>query len=232
VFLGHVALGFAAKRAVPATSMALLVLAAQLADAIWPLLVGLGLEHVEIDPGNTRVTPLNFVSYPYSHSLATMALYGVAFGWMSGRGGGPERAALRERARDGIAPRTVWIIAALVVSHWLLDFITHRPDMPLYPGGPKVGLGLWNSLSATLIAEFVMYAAGVWLYLKSTRARDPIGRWAFASLAAFLPVVYLANIFGPPPPSVTAIWVGASVGAALLTVWAWWADRHRRTGNS
>ena len=95
------------------------------------------------------------------------------------------------------------VIAGLVVSHWFLDFITHRPDMPIYPGGPKIGLGLWNSVAVTTAIEVPMFLAGVWLYARSTRARDGVGRWAFVSLMAALLLIYVANIFSPPPPSVT-----------------------------
>jgi hypothetical protein len=213
MFLGHVALGMAAKRAAPRLSLAVLILAAQFADVIWPALVVLGIEQVAIDPGNTRVTPLNFISYPYSHSLLTLALWSLAFapvfGLSRGRGAVP-------------------ILAALVVSHWVLDVITHRPDMPIVPQSDlKLGFGLWNSIPATVAAEFAMYAAGVWIYLRSTRARDRIGSWGFYVLAAFLIVVYLANVFGPPPPSVSAVWIGALAGAGVMTLWAWWVDRHR-----
>jgi hypothetical protein len=213
MFLGHVAVGLAAKRAAPRVSLPVLILAAQLADVIWPALVGLGIERVAIEPGNTAVTPLNFIRYPYSHSLFTLAIWSIGFAPVFGL----------SRGR-----RAVPILAALVVSHWLLDVITHRPDMPIVPQSDlKLGLGLWNSIPATLAAEFAMYAAGVWIYLRATRARDRIGSWGFGVLAAFLVVVYLANVFGPPPPSVSAVWIGALVGAAVMTLWAWWADRHR-----
>jgi hypothetical protein len=213
MFLGHVAVGLAAKRAVPRVSLTVLVLAAQLADVIWPVLVGLGIEQVAIEPANTRVTPLNFISYPYSHSLITLVLWAGAFAYVFGRSRGP---------------LAVPVLAALVVSHWVLDVVTHRPDMPIVPfGGPKVGFGLWNSVPATMVAEFAMYGAGLWIYLAATRARDRVGRWGFGVLAVFLVVVYLANVFGPPPPSVTAIWIAASIGAAVMTWWAWWVDRHR-----
>jgi len=213
MFLGHVAIGMAAKRAAPRVSLTVLVLAAQLADVIWPALVGLGIEQVAIEPGNTRVTPLNFISYPYSHSLFTLALWSIAFAPVFGL----------SRGR-----RAVPILAALVVSHWVLDVITHRPDMPIIPHlGTKLGLGLWNSIPATMAVEFAMYAVGLWIYLTSTRPRDRIGSWGFGVLAAFLVVVYLANVFGPPPPSVSAIWIGALIGAGVMTLWAWWVDRHR-----
>jgi hypothetical protein len=214
MFLGHVALGLAAKRAAPTTSLGVLVLAAQLADTVWPVLVGLGVEQVAIDPGNTRVTPLNFVSYPYSHSLLTMGLWAIAFAYAFGLSRGQ---------------RTVSILAALVISHWVLDVVTHRPDMPLTPTGPKLGLGLWNSIAATMLVELPIYAVGAWMYASATRPRDRIGTWAFGSLAVFLVVVYLAVILGPPPPSVRAVWVSGLAGAVVLTAWAWWADRHRES---
>ena len=214
MFIGHFALGLAAKRATPRVSLAVLFGAAQLADLVWPVLVGLDVEHVRIDPGNTAFTPLDFISYPYSHSLLLLAVWGVAFAAAHGLGANQDR-------------RTFGILAALVVSHWVLDYVTHRPDMPLYPGGAKVGLGLWNSVAATLVVEVAMYAAGLWIYLRATRPRDAVGRWAFGALALFLAVIYAANVAGPPPPSVTAIWIVGIAGGAILIAWSWWADRHR-----
>jgi membrane-bound metal-dependent hydrolase YbcI (DUF457 family) len=213
MFIGHIALALAAKRVTPRVSLGVLLVAAQWADVLWPVLVAVGIEHVRIDPGNTAFTPLDFVSYPYSHSLAALVVWGIVIG----------------AAYRGIAGgrRTFWILGALVVSHWVLDYVTHRPDMPLYPGSSKFGLGLWNSIPATMAIEAAMYVTGLAIYLRSTRARDGIGRWAFLSLAALLLVLYVVAAFGPPPPSVDALWTTAIVGASVLTLWAWWADRHR-----
>jgi membrane-bound metal-dependent hydrolase YbcI (DUF457 family) len=214
MFIGHLALGFAAKPVAPRVSLAVLFAAAQLADLLWPVLVALGVERVRIDPGNTAFTPLDFVSYPYSHSLVMLVVWGVVLAALHGRGVSRDR-------------RTFAVLVALVVSHWLLDFVTHRPDMPLYPGSPTVGFGLWNSVGGTLVVELAMYGAGLWVYLRATRPRDAIGRWALGALAAFLIVVYAANVAGPPPPSVTAIWTVGIAGGAILIAWSWWADRHR-----
>jgi membrane-bound metal-dependent hydrolase YbcI (DUF457 family) len=213
VFIGHFALGFAAKRAVPRVSLATLFLAAQLADLLWPVLVALGVEQVAIEPGVTRVTPLNFISYPYSHSLATLALWGLGLAVLHRLGTNNRQAA-------------PWL-AVLVVSHWVLDYLTHRPDMPLYPGSPqRLGLGLWNSLPATLAVEIPLFAAGVWIYARATRPTDAIGRWAFPTLVAFLAIIYVGNLFGPPP-SVRAIAIAGAIGGAVLLLWAAWVDRHR-----
>ncbi|HYM23654.1 MAG TPA: hypothetical protein VEU08_10605 [Vicinamibacterales bacterium] len=212
MFIGHFALGFAAKRAAPRMSLAVLFGAAQLADLLWPVLVFAGIEQVRIDPGNTAMTPLDFVSYPYSHSLATLAVWAILFAFVMTR---------------EPSPATPWVLVALVVSHWLLDFVSHRPDMPIYPSGPKVGLGLWRSVPATVVVELAMFGIGIWMYLRATRARDAIGRWATAALVILLLAAYAGNIAGGPPPSVDAIVVVGVIGAAILLALSAWADRHR-----
>lgn len=214
MFIGHFALGFAAKRVAPRASLAVLFGAAQLADLLWPVLVAFGVEQVRIDPGNTAVTPLDFVSYPYSHSLLLLAAWGALFGWV-----------FRAPAR----PRRALLLAALVVSHWVLDFVSHRPDMPLYPGGPKFGLELWASIPGTVVIEGAMFVAGVWVYASSTRARDAIGRWGFFALIGLLTLAYVGNLASPPPPSVNAIVVTAIIGSALTIVLTWWVDGHRES---
>ena len=212
MFIGHYALGLAAKRVAPGLSLGVLFAAAQLADILWPFLLALGLEQVRIAPGDTAFTPLAFVSYPYSHSLVLLIAWGVAAGWLFGR-----------RYRFGIV-----VIAALVVSHWLLDFITHRPDMPLYPGGHRFGLGLWNSIPMTVAVEIPMYLAGVALYMRGTRARDGIGRWGLVLLLSTLLVIYAGDaLSAAAPPSVAALTAVAAAGGVLFTAWSWWADRHR-----
>ena len=212
MFIGHYAVALAAKRVAPRASLGTLFAAAQLLDLAWPILVLAGVEEVRIAPGDTAFTPLAFVSYPISHSAATVALWSLLFGAVY-------------LARTGY--RTgAWVTAALVASHWLLDAVAHRPDLPLWPGGPKIGLGLWGSTAATLALEGTLFAAGTWVYLATTRPRDRVGRWALASLVGFLGAVYVVNVMGPPPPSVTAV-AASGLLLWLLVPWAAWADRHR-----
>lgn len=214
MFIGHFALGFAGKKAAPAVSLGSLFLACQLADLIWPVLVLAGVERVEIQPGTTRVTPLNFVHYPWSHSLVALLLWGAALG-----------------LAYKLLRRSAWtaplVLGALVLSHWVLDVVSHRPDMPLTPTGPeRLGLGLWNSLPATLAVELILFGIGVAIYRRATTPKDRTGTWAFAGLVAFLVIVYVANLFGPPPPNVATIgWGGQAMW--LLVAWGYWIDRHR-----
>ena len=213
MFLGHFGVAFGAKRYAPAAGLGALFLAAQFVDLLWPVLLLLGIERVAIVPGITVVTPLDFQHYPVSHSLV------AAFGWAALLG-----AIYYAMFRSA---RTACVIALLVASHWFLDLVVHRPDLPLVPGNDtRVGLGLWNSFPATLAIELALLGAGAWIYARTTRARDGIGRWAFVGLLAFLLVIEVANLFGPPPPSVQAIaWAGQAQW--LLVLWAFWVDRHR-----
>ena len=212
MFIGHFAVAFAGKRAAPRASLGVLIAAAQLVDLLWPLFLLLGWERVVIDPGNTAYTPLDFTHYPITHSLLAVVGWGVLFGG--------SYYAVRRQARGAV------VVGLLVVSHWMLDAVTHRPDLPLYPGGPEVGLGLWNSVVGTVLVETALFAAGLWLYLRVTRARDRVGRWALWALVGFLLLIHVANIGAPPPPGVTALALVA-LTLWLLPPWAWWADRHR-----
>jgi membrane-bound metal-dependent hydrolase YbcI (DUF457 family) len=213
MFLGHFALAFAAKRAAPRASLGTLVAAAQWADLLWPLLLLAGVERVTIAPGDTAFTPLRFDSYPISHSLLSVVAWSLG------------AAALYVVARRD--RRTAVVLALLVASHWALDALTHRPDLPLtLQGTTRVGLGLWRSVPATLLVEGAMFIGAIWLYTRTTAARDGRGRWGAVALVAFLGVTYAANVLGPPPPSEGAVaWVTLSMW--LLVAWAAWVDRHR-----
>lgn len=214
MFLGHYALAFGAKRIAPAVSLGTLFLACQFADLLWPTLVTIGVEHVEIDPGNTRVTPLNFVSYPYSHSLVMLLVWSAVL-------------ALVYRAIRGAQPAAMATVAALVFSHYVLDVITHRPDLPLTIGGTqKIGLGLWNYPGTTLAVESALFLAGLLIYVSVTRERDRTGRFALWGLIATLAAIYFAALYGPPPPDTRAVAIAGHL-SWLFVWWGYWVDRHR-----
>jgi hypothetical protein len=215
MFLGHFGVAMAAKCVAPRPSLGTLVLAAQLVDLIWPAMLLLGVERVRIVPGITVVTPLEFVSYPYTHSLVAGAIWAVALAGGYGL--------LRHDHRGA-----GWL-AVLVLSHWALDALSHRPDVPIWPGGPVVGAGLWHSLPATIVVEFALFGAGAWIYARVTRPRDRLGSvllWAFVLTLALL---YCAAVFGPPPPDVTTLAISGLAGW-LFVGWAYWIDRPRAAG--
>jgi hypothetical protein len=214
VFIGHFAVALAAKPAAPSASLGTLFFACQWVDLVWPLFLLVGLERVEIKPGITAFTPLDFVYYPWTHSLAMGVAWSAAFGllYLSTRKSG--KAAL--------------LLAAVVLSHWFLDLVAHRPDLPLAPGSEtRWGLGLWNSIPATLFVEVSLFAAAVFFYTSRTRALDRAGRWGLWALLVFLAAAYVGAAFGPPPPSVEAIaWAGL-IGGAVTGFLGYWIDRHR-----
>jgi len=216
VFLGHFAVAFAAKRAAPTVSLGTWIVACQLLDLLWPLFVLLGIETVAITPGITVFSPLDFTHYPWTHSLLMAAVWSCAMG------------ALYWRLRGTYILAT--LVGLVVLSHWFLDLLVHRPDLPLAPGSDvKVGFGLWNSVAGTLIIEFALFALGVGLYLGGNRARDRQGEYALWALVIFLALAYASASFGPPPPSVSVMaWV-TLLGGAITVAWAYWLDRHRET---
>ena len=214
MFIGHFAVGLGAKRFVPAVSLGTLFLAVQFADLLWPVLVLTGLEYFMIKPGITVVTPLDFIHYPWSHSLLMSIVWAILF------------AGIYLFAKRGKI-QAAMIVGFLVLSHWLLDFASHRPDMPLMPGGDlKVGLGLWFSMPATMIVEGLLFIAGIYLYLTTTRATDRTGIFAFWGLIGFLALINVGNMFGPPPPNVEAV-AWSAMALWLVIAWGYWIDRHR-----
>ncbi len=213
MFIGHFAVGFAAKRQAKTVSLGTLFLAVQFFDLLWPTFLLLGWEQVRIVPGITAVNPFDFNSYPYSHSLIAALGWSVAFGtvyWL-----------IRRQAKNAL------ILALAVLSHWVLDYFTHIPDLPLtIDGATKVGLGLWRSLPATLVVEGLLFLAAVAFYARTTRARDRAGRFGFWGLVAFLLVAHLAAIYGTAPTDVQSLaWGGQSIW--LLVLWGYWLNRHR-----
>lgn len=214
MFIGHYGLALGSKRLLPAVSLGALFLACQFADLLWPTLVLLGVERFTIAPGITRASPLDFQYYPYSHSLLALAAWGVLF-------------ALAYRIATGSGRRAAVMLFLLVLSHWVLDLIVHRPDLPIGPWqGAKVGLGLWNSVPGTLLVEYLLFVSGAWLYIGSTTARDRIGSMGLWALLLFLAAVEAANVFGPPPRSVAAVaWSAEAMW--LLIGWGFWVDHHR-----
>ena len=214
MFIGHFAVAFAAKPAAPAVSLGTLFIACEWVDLVWPVFLLAGLERVEIRPGVTAFTPLDFVHYPWTHSLLMCAVWAAAFGLLY--------FSLRKNRKAAL------IVAAVVLSHWFLDLVVHRPDLPLFPGSDsRFGLGLWSSIPATLALEAGLFAAALLFYSKRTRALDRIGRWGLWGVVLFLLAAYFGAAFGPPPPSVEAIaWAGL-IGGAVTALLGYWVDRHR-----
>jgi len=213
MFIGHFALGFASKGIDKRPSLGTMFMAVQWLDLLWPVFILTGVEKVKIEPGNTELTPLNFEYYPWSHSLLMAVGWGLLFALFY--------SVITKNSKSAV------LLFFLVVSHWVLDWFVHRPDLPLTPFSEiKLGLGLWNYKWIEIIIETILLIIGILIYLKTTKPKNKVGIWAFWSLVLFLIVVHFMNVSGPPPPNVKLIgWIGLSQW--LLVAWAYWIDRNR-----
>jgi len=214
MFIGHYAVGLASKKLAPRASLAWFVAGGTFLDLLFPLFVILGWERAHFVSAPTPFLRISLDSLPWTHSLLMAVVWSAAFGLLC-------RLVTRSRG-------TALVAAAAVFSHWVLDFLTHSPDLELLPGGAtRVGLGLWYSTVGTLAVEGLMFVAGIWIYATMTRARDRVGRWALWGFVAFLALSYAGSLVATsePEPRVFA-WVGLVMGW-LMVAWAWWIDAHR-----
>lgn len=217
MFVGHVALALAAKKKAPELSLGWTVTAVMALDLLWPVFLILGLEQVAIGSATGGFDTLTFLAYPWSHSLLMSVVWGALL-WAIARW-------------RGVSHGNALLLGALVVSHWVLDWVTHAPDLPLVPwGGPKVGLGLWASVPATYAIEGTMYLAGIWLYLGATRAKDKIGSVGPWLWLLVMTLMWGSGPFAPPPPGAMAVAWSMVAAMPVLLAWAWWVDRHRPSG--
>lgn len=215
MFTGHFAAAFAAKKADRHLSLGTSFMAAQWLDLLWPLLLLTGIEKVAINHDPAAVISLNFTYYPLSHSLLAAAAWAVLFATVY--------YAFTKNRRSAI------ITGLLVLSHWVLDWMVHIPDLPFTPfTAQKTGLGLWNYKYIEFVFELVLFAVAVYMYLNSTRAINQKGKFIFWSLIIFLVLIQCMNTFGAPPSSVQPVAV-MGLSQWLLVLWAWWADKNRST---
>jgi hypothetical protein len=217
MFLGHYGVAFALKRAEPKLSLGTLFIAVQLADLLWGAFVLLGWEHARIIPGYTAVTPLEFLDYPISHSLVGLLVWSVVaaaayYSW-------PTRDTTRHWQASAV-------VAVAVFSHYLLDALVHVRDLPIMGNdSPKIGLGLWNNPTATLVAELLVFGTGLGLYLTLRSHRHPVRAGRLAVVVVILLATYFASLYGPLPPSMTAVAVSDLVFLIAIAAVAGWADR-------
>ncbi|PYO86755.1 MAG: hypothetical protein DMD58_16025 [Gemmatimonadetes bacterium] len=201
MFVGHYGVSFAAKRAEPAIPLWVLFIAVQLLDVLWAPFVLLGIEKVRIVPGFTASNPLDLYYMPYTHSLV------AAIGWSV-----VAFLAYRLAVRSA-PPRAAAIVGLAVFSHWVLDFLVHRPDLPLYDNTAKVGLGLWNLPALALGLEALLLFGAMWLYLRHTARRTAMLAFGVVMLA-----IQAYVFFGPPPASDKAAAATALIAYAVFAV--------------
>jgi membrane-bound metal-dependent hydrolase YbcI (DUF457 family) len=213
MFIGHFAPAFVAAAMPKAPRLGLLFIAAQLVDFGFFVLVMLGVEHMRIVPGITATNPMDLYHMPFTHSLIGSAVWALALAgviWVM------------TKNRTGAA-----IGAMVVLSHWFLDVLVHRPDMTLLGTAPKLGLGLWNMPMIEMPLELGITCAALGYYLSRTRAIGNATLTPAWVLGGMLLVVQLYNWFAPEPKTYD---ISLPISALIaFTLFAWLAFRLDRT---
>ena len=219
MFIGHYGVALAAKKVDKNISLGLLFFATQFVDILFFVLILMGIERMSIVPGITAANPLDFTYYPYSHSLTASLLWAglffVVFKITSSISG----------SRNN---RIALVVAAIVLSHFFLDVIVHRPDLPLFGDDSyKLGLGLWNYVISSSLIEILILVAGLWLYLKSTKSITFGGKYGMIIFAVFLIMMQMASLFMPPPPDIRGFAIFGLVYQLMMVGVVSWLDRKR-----
>ncbi|MET0637667.1 MAG: hypothetical protein ABWZ25_16680 [Chitinophagaceae bacterium] len=215
MFIGHFGLSFAAKKAAPKVSLGTLFIATMFVDIVWPFLLLFNIEKVAIVPGYTQSNALEFLYFPYTHSLLAGIIWGVVVGFVYWLFKKDNRGAM--------------VVGLCVLSHWFFDLLVHTADLPLTPfGQEKLGFGLWNHVALSLTIETIIFLAGVFIYANFTKAKTRAGKWGFWSFVAFLLAFNFANTFGPPPSgSIMTLFLTLVTLIFIIVLLAYWVDKNR-----
>jgi len=214
MFIGHFGVALMAKPIAPKISLGTLMLASWLPDLLAFVFLMAGIEHFSVQPGITAGNPLNVYDIPLSHSLAMDVVWG---GLLAGTYFTFQR-----------YMRGTVIIFLTVISHWLLDLVSHRPDITLAPGvNIYVGLGLYDSVRATLIVEGLLWLIGVAFYAYTTHAEKKSAAYAFWGVVVIVTVLWASGIAGPPPPNIASVEITNVIIFSLVLAWSYWIDRTR-----
>jgi hypothetical protein len=201
MFVGHYGVSFAAKRAAPGIPLWALFIAVQLLDVFWAPFVLLGIEKVRIVPGITASNALDLYYMPYTHSLVAALLWSAA-----------ALLVCRRFVTWGRVGKFALVVALAVFSHWILDLVVHRPDLPLYDNTAKMGLGLWNVPAVAFALEAGLLFGGMWRYFGVGSA--PRLRLIVFGLVMLAVQAYV--FLGPPPISDKAAAVTALASYAVF----------------
>ncbi len=211
MLVGHLAVGLAAKRVEPKISLGTFILAAMMADVLWCLFLLLGIERVQFRPAIGAGNYLDPTNIALSHSLLMNAIWAALF------------ASAYFLARR--YPRGALILFLAVLSHWVLDWVSHRPDLPLAPGSHRYfGLGLWTSVPATLLVEGSLWLLAIIFYARVTRSRGRVGTYAFWIGIVLISLAWYNNIAGPPPRSPHTAPIASFIFFSLIIAWAYWMN--------
>lgn len=211
MFVGHYAAALAAKAVAPRAPLWTYVIAAQAIDIGWAGLVIAGVEKVRIDPSLSG-SALDLYQMPYTHSLPAVVLWSLAALGLARAFRLPWGAAIA--------------IALTVFSHWVLDLLVHRPDLELWFGGAKVGLGLWNYPVPEQAVEIGLLGLGAaaWAW---TRGKGGQSLWPVLVFVTILVAVQVIEMVMPSDGGTESLGPSALAVYLVMGAIAWALDRRR-----
>lgn len=220
MFIGHYGIGLALKKVEPRLSLGMLIFGAVMLDILFGLFLLAGVEHAKIIPGVTVVSPFEFYDYPISHSAVGTVMWAAAgflAYWLCPTGDHTQR------------KRPAFVFAIAIFSHFILDVISHTPDLTIFGNNsPRLGLSLWNSLAATMIVELGLLLSGIVLYRGATHSVSSSGKYGLSLFVLILIILSIGIVFGPPPDMIS-VGVFILAGQLALVALAFWVDRNRIT---
>jgi hypothetical protein len=219
MFAGHVGAGLLLGRGARGVNPGWFIGAGLLLDLLLWGFVLAGWESALVPADFPRRHQAAFV-FPWSHGLL-MSLAWAAIAAAA--------ALLLIRLPQAARWRAAVLIAAAVLSHWLLDALVHAPELPLAgPGSAKLGLGLWQHMGAALVLESLLVVAGLGLYLRGSGWSRPRMITLSVLCLVLLAFTILGMTVAPPPPSVAAMAASSLVTLVVVCGLALWLGRRPR----
>ncbi|OGB24431.1 MAG: hypothetical protein A3I66_10480 [Burkholderiales bacterium RIFCSPLOWO2_02_FULL_57_36] len=215
MLMGHYSSALVAKRIAPSLSLPLLFVSSQLIDFFWGILVLFGIEKLHVIPGFNPSNPLDLYFMPYTHSLPAAIIWS----------GGAAVLYYLFAKTPVHRVRNALLIGAVVGSHWILDFIVHLPDLPLWYDSFKVGLGLWNFRYIALALELLL----VWGAIIACRKIAGENHWRYVLMAIVMSAVQISTLIMPPPLTGTSVVLQLLAAYMALTILGHWASKPRQT---
>jgi hypothetical protein len=213
MFVGHYGVSFAARSVQPPVPLWVWFVAVQWMDIVWSVLVLLGIEKLRIVPGFTEANALDLYYMPYTHGLPGSLVLSLVLG------------AIVAVLIPGNRATTIVLVAGASFSHWVLDFVVHVADLPLYDNTAKVGLGLWRHIGLSFPLELIVLGLGAWLYARAAAFTSARGRQLYWGFVIFLAALQVYANFGPPPSSPETMALTALFLYVALAILAAWVER-------
>lgn len=214
MFMGHYSAAFLAKRLAPEIPLPAYFITCQIIDICWGVFVLLGIEKMRLVPNITASNSLDLYFMPFSHGIPAALMWSILAAlvfWCCAKAS-PQRT------------RTALVIGVVVGSHWILDYVVHRPDLPVWYDGLKVGFGLWDYRLPALLLELAILWGALWFSLQAVAGEN---RRRYVILGLVMSVVQILSLMLPTSNNVNIVVVQLLTSYLGVTVLSYWAAKQR-----